>query len=203
MSNQNPTIPEGPEVWPDDKPFAPPEGTMIIRPFKGLMKFWPNDQADRPDTAWVQWYEQRYLAPLGAAVAQVFQVDLINDAEYIGMPDDAQASFLSCVLTRSQIREVHPGIHEWYPLCVVVKRSIVAAVQVRVDPANQKIEIPRALVWAARDQEYCPVVDPQSGKIENPAVLLGIFARYAELEFGILPGAGEQPNVSDTLIIAP
>lgn len=197
-------MPTEPEEWPEDKPFAPPEeGTMILRPFKELMRFWPNDQADRQDVQWLHQYEQRYIAPLGIGIAQVFHVDLINDDEYLGMPDEAKATYLSCIMTRSQVREIRQGTWEWYPICVVVRKCIVAAVQVRVDPANQKIEIPMALVWSQEHQEYAPIRDDKAGKIENPAVLLDIFSRYAALEFNITGPAKPTEDADSPLIVAP
>jgi len=171
------------EEWPEDEPIKPPDGTLIIQPFRELMQFWPNDQWDRDDAVWVQPYEQRFMAPLGNGMANIFGVNLINDEEYIGMPEEAKASFLSCVLTRSQIREVQTGIYEWYPLCVVVRYCIVVGVQVRIDRSNQKIEIPRAMLWSRQQQEYIPVFDQVAGKIENPAVVLRVLDRYAQLEF--------------------
>lgn len=173
----------GPEEWPDDKPLVPPEGTPIIRPFKQLMRFWPNDQWDRDDVAWVDQYERKYLAPLGENIAKIFRVDLINDAEYLSIPEDARVGQLSCVLTRSQIQEMRSGVFEWYPICVVVSGTIIAGVQVNLDRSNQQIEIPKALLWSKAQQEYIPVFDQVTGKIENPAVLLQIFDRYMQLEF--------------------
>ena len=184
MREQKIEMPTGPEEWPEDKQAGQTDGVAIIQPFKELMRFWPNDQPDREDVQWTHQYEQRYLAPLGAGIAKSFQVDLINDTDYITMPEEARASFLSCVLTRSEIKEVRPGIWEWYPICAVVRQHIVAAVQVQVDRTNQRIEIPRALLWSKQQQEYVPVFDAQTGKIENPAVLFEIFSRYAAMEFG-------------------
>jgi len=175
------------EEWPDDQPMEPPEGVPIIKPFRELMKFWPNDQWDRDDVQWVIPFEQRFLIPLGEGIAQIFGVGLISDEMYIAAPEEAKATHLSCVMTRSQIKEVSPGIFEWYPLCIVVKGSIVAAVQVRIDPANNNIEIPMALCWANSDQEYIPVADPATNRIENPAVLLQVFDRYAQIEFAPPP----------------
>jgi len=172
------------EEWPDDKPIGPPEGTPIIQPFKQLMKFWPNDQWDRDDVAWVLPWEQKYLAPLGQNIARIFGVDLINDQEYLSMPEEATVQQLSCVMTRSQIREVQTGIFEWYPICVVISMTIVAGIQVRLNRTEGKIEIPKAMLWSRQQQEYVPVFDHVTGKIENPAVLLEIMHRYNQMEFG-------------------
>ncbi|KKM18744.1 hypothetical protein LCGC14_1662590 [marine sediment metagenome] len=181
------------EVWPANKPMEPPEGIPIIKPFKELMQFWPNDQWDRDDVVWVEPFERRYLAPLGEGIAKIFGVGLINDEQYISGPEDAKATYLSCVLTRSQIKEVHPGVFEWYPICIVIGGSIIVAVQVQADPANNNnIEIPMALCWASSDQEYIPIADPVTNKVDNPAVLLDVFRRYAQIEFAPPP---PQPQI--------
>jgi hypothetical protein len=170
------------EEWPEDKQIAPPEGTMILKPFKELMQFWPNDQWFRDDVAWVDPLEQQFFSPLGKRIAEVFDVSLINDAEYISMPEDAKASFLSCVLTRSQIKEIRTGVFEWFPISVVVRYCVIAAVQTQVDRSNRSVVIPQALVWSRDNHTYIPITDPTTGRIDNPAVLLKVFTKYIEME---------------------
>jgi len=170
------------EYGEDEKPVVAPAGVPIIRPYKDLTHFWPNDQSDRDDVSWVFPYEVRYLKPLGERIAQVFHVNLIDDDEYIGMPEEAKATQLSCVLTRSQLRDTGTGIFTWDPICVVVKYMVMVAVQIRLDQPNNRIDIVKALLWANSQQTYVPVFDEKAGKIENPGVLLQILERYAGLE---------------------
>ena len=170
------------EEWDASQPMKPPEGTPIIRPFKELTTFYPNDQANRDDVQWVVPYETRYLRPLGDNIARIFGVSLARDHEYMQMPEEAKAAHLSCVMTRAQIQETQTGIFEWTPLCVVVKYCIMVAVQVRIDRHSNQIEIPKCLLWAKAQQAYVPVFDEAAGKIENPGVLLQILAKYAQME---------------------
>jgi hypothetical protein len=165
-----------------EAPVTAPEGVPIIRPFKELTSFWPNDQADREDVSWVMPYEVKYLKPFGNGVAKIFGVNLIDDAEYIALPEDVKATHLFTVLTRSEIREKHPGKFVWYPVCVVLKYVIMVAVEVMIDRANQKIDIMKMLLWSKSQQAYVPVFDEKAGKIENPAVLLQILEKYARME---------------------
>jgi len=170
------------EEWDTSRPMLPPDGTLIFRPFKELTTFYPNDQANRDDVQWVHPYEVRYLRPLGENIARIFGVHLARDREYIQMPEEVKATHLSCVMTRAQIRETQTGIFEWTPLCVIVKYCIMVAVHVRIDRNNNKIEIPKCLLWSKGQQEYVPVVDEVTGKIEHPGVLLQILATYAQME---------------------
>lgn len=170
------------EEWPDDKPIAPPDGSEIIQPFRDLTRFWPNDQWDRDDVNWVEPFERRYIQPLGMQVANIFQVDLIDDADYLSMPEEARASFLSCVMTRSQVREVASQTFGWNPICVVVRQFIMVAVEMKIHRPSGKIEIPKCLLWSKHQQTYAPVFDEVTGRIENPGVILQILDRYARLE---------------------
>jgi len=170
------------EEWDPNEPMVPPEGTPIIRPFKELTTFYPNDQSNRDDVQWVQPYEHRYLRPLGENIARIFGVELARDNDYLQMPETVKATHLSCVLTRAQIRETQTGIFEWSPLCVVVKYCIMVAVQVRIHRESNHLEIPKCLLWSNAQQEYVPVFDEASGRIDNPGVLLQVLAKYAQME---------------------
>jgi len=170
------------EEWPEDKPAVPPTPQLIIQPFKDLMTFYPNDQADHETLQWIDPIEQRYLRPLGLGAARVFHVDLIDDDEYIEMPEEAKNTCLSCVLTRAEVRETQLGWFEWHPLLVVVKYCIYVAVQVRVERATGKLEIPRCMLWSQAQQQYVPIVDPKSTHIENPGILLQILDQYQRIE---------------------
>jgi len=170
------------EEWDTSKPMVPPEGTPIIRPFKELTTFYPNDQANCDDVQWVHPYEVRYLRPLGENIARIFGVELARDREYLQMPEEVKATHLSCVMTRAQIRETQTGIFEWSPLCVIVKYCIMVAVQVRIDRTHNLLEIPKCLLWSNAQQTYVPVFDEVTGKIENPGVLLQVLAKYAQME---------------------
>lgn len=165
-----------------ETPVTAPEGVPIIRPFKELTSFWPNDQADRDDVAWVAPFEAKYLQPFGRGIAKIFGVNLINDAEYISLPEDVKATHLFTVLTRSQIMEKHPGRFVWHPVCVVLKYVIMVAVEVMIDRANHKIDITKMLLWSKAQQSYVPVFDEKAGKIENPAVIFQILEKYARME---------------------
>ena len=170
------------EEWPEDKPIGPPEDSPIVRPFKDLMTFYPTDQGHREELQWVEALEQRFLIPFGETVAKIFRVDLIDDEDYISMPEEAKAATLSCVMTRAQIRETQTGYFEWHPLCIVVKYCIYAAMQIRVERSTLRYEVPKLMLWAGAQQTYVPVVDPQSGKIEDPKVLFPIFTQYQKIE---------------------
>lgn len=163
---------------PDD--YAPPEGIQIIRPFKELTQFYPCEHPEQHD--WVGRFEVRYLRPLANNVARVFGVPLIDDAQYTEMPEEAKATYLSVVLTRADILQTIPGTFEWMPICVVARYSIVVGIQIRIDPANNKIQIPMMLLWNNLDQQYVPVGDSVKGHIENPAVILQVLSRYARME---------------------
>jgi hypothetical protein len=160
--------------------YDPPEGTRIFQPFKGLTPFWPNDQPHREK--WLEPVEQKYLHPFGTAVAQIFAVDLITDADYVVLDEDSKANMLFTVMTRADVREVRPGIFEWFPICVVVKYFIMVGVQVQLDAATQKAKMLMAQLWAKDQQAYVPVFDHVTGYIENPGVLLQVLEKYARLE---------------------
>lgn len=170
------------EEWDENEPIAPPDGVPIVRPFKDLTQFWPNDQPQREDVSWVMPYEKRYLEPLGNGVAKVFGVNLINDQEYITLPENVKATHLFTVLTRSSIQEKHPGKFVWHPICVVVKYVITVAIEIMLDRSNQQIDITKMFLWSNKQQTYAPVFDEKAGKIQNPAVLLQILERYSNLE---------------------
>jgi hypothetical protein len=165
---------------PEGEPCTPPDGIAIIRPFHELTIFDPCEALDEND--WVERFEMRYTRPLALGVARVFDVNLIDDATYIEMPEEAKSSYLSCVLTRAGIAQIRPGIFEWTPIVVVARYMIVVAIRVQIDAANNSIAIPMLLLWNNAAQEYAPVVDEKAGKIENPAVILQILNRYAHME---------------------
>lgn len=160
--------------------YDPPEGTQIFQPFKGLTHFWPNDQPHRQN--WLVPLEQKYLQPFGTLVANIFGVSLINDTDYLAIPEDDRARMLFTIMTRSDMQEVRPGIFEWYPICVVVKYCIMVGVKVQLDAADKKMKMLMAQLWAKDQQTYVPIVDHVAGYIENPAVLLQILEKYARLE---------------------
>lgn len=170
------------QEWPDDKPIGPPSVNQIVQPFKELTQFYPNDQWHREDIQWVEALEKRFLVPFGEVVARIFRVDLIDDQDYISMPEETKAAVLSCVLTRSQIRETQTGYFEWYPVCVVVKYCVYAAIQVRVERSTLRHEVQKLLLWSGAEQQYVPIVDPQTGKIEDPKVLFPILEKYQQME---------------------
>lgn len=160
--------------------YDPPDGTRIFQPFKGLTHFWPNDQPQREN--WLAPVEQKYLQPFGVLVAAIFGVTLITDTEYLAITEDDRAQMLFTILTRADVREVRPGIFEWYPICVVVKYCVMVGVKVQLDAASKKMKMLMAQLWAKDQQAYVPVVDHVTGYIENPAVLLQVLEKYARLE---------------------
>jgi len=165
---------------PEGQEYEPPEGTRIIQPFKELTSHYAYEHREEDD--WLIPWEKDYLAPLGQGIARVFEVDLINDAQYNGLTEDQRATWLTCLLTRSQLRETQTGVFAWHPLCVVVKYCIMVAVEVRLDRTKRTIEIPKFLLWANDQQSYIPIFDEKTGRIDNPADILQVLATYARME---------------------
>jgi hypothetical protein len=153
---------------------------QIIRPHKELKRFWPNDQPQRFDM--LAPYESQILFGFGSVVARIFSVDLINDLEYDGMPEESKASYLSVVLTRAEVKQTGIGIYEWDPIVVVVKYTIFVAVHCQLDVSKGQLLFKEMILWNNRAQEYAPIVDPKLGYIEDPRVLLTILERYAQYE---------------------
>ena len=121
--------------------YEPPAGTPIIRPYRDLMQFFP-----APSPApyeWLRKYRER-IDRLGIGVASVFQVAAIRDGTYAVMPEEMKATYLSCVVTDANLHEVSPGRFEWDAICVVVRYHVLVAVQLRIEPATNVFEIPRA-----------------------------------------------------------
>jgi len=166
---------------PEDERYDPPAGIQIFRPFKELTQFFP---CPKPEATplWIVPFEERYLQPLAEGVAKVFQVPLIDDADYHEMSEEQKATLLSCCLTHAEILQIHPGTFTWCPVVVVVKYMVMVAIKVEVTPNEKKIIITQMKLWNNAAQEYAEICDPQKGYIENPAVLLQILHRYAEME---------------------
>lgn len=164
--------------------YQPPEGVHIIRPFKELKEFWPNDQSHRLEM--LAPFEQQHLIGFGTHVASIFGVDLINDLEYVSVPEEGKASCIFVVLTRAGVKQVSLSIYEWDPIVVAVKYTKFVAVHCQLDVSNNTLIFKHMLLWNNRAQEYAPVFDEEAGQIRDPRILLEILSRYAQYE-GLAP----------------
>ncbi len=160
--------------------YRPPDGIPIFKPFHGLAEFWPDDQPERTD--WILNHEQRLIAPLGRQVADVFGVRLATDLDYAQQPEDFKATSLFCVMTRAGLREAHPGIYAWSPICVVARYCVMAEIRCQLDPANGYLWVMDMLVWSRQDKRYVPVMDEKEGWIKNPGVVVEVLRRYGAIE---------------------
>lgn len=165
---------------PEGQKYEPPEGTLIVQPFRELTSHFAYEYEEKDD--WLIPWEKDYLYPLGRGIARIFEVDLINDTQYNGLTEEQRATWLTCLMTRSQLRETQTGVFVWHPLCLVVKYFIMVAVEVRLDRTKHTIEIPKFLLWDNSNQNYVPIFDEKTGRIDNPADILQVLAKYAKLE---------------------
>jgi hypothetical protein len=167
-------------ILPAGARYDPPAGTPVLTPYKELMQFTPAAQATTH--AWLQKYRDEYIDPLGQAIATVFQVRPMRDAAYLQMPEEMKATYLSCVVTDAGLGAVSSGTYEWDAICVVVRYMSIVTVKLRIDPARGSCEIPLAMLWSNRQQEYVPVFDHATGKIADPHTLIYVLERYARFE---------------------
>lgn len=158
--------------------YQPPEGAKIIKPaasgqFYDLGN--PSAQTDR-----LQAYERRYVIPVAMSVATAFDVMPIHDDVYRHIGEYPKSHNLFCVMSRSNIKRTGDYL-DWDPVVVVVKKFVIVKVNCHLYPNKPDFVVRRLWLWNSKDQEYAPVGDDQSKRVD-PALIPYIMGRYIELE---------------------
>jgi len=163
---------------PDGETYVPPEGVRSIRPWKDMLIF---DPMPAPKVDWLDKFEQQHFAQAAERVAALFRVQLGRDPDYNRLTDEERISSLFVVLTKRSFVPSASGIHKYWPIALVVKKIVMAAVEAELDPANNHAHFTALRLWNEEDKEYVPVGDEVTGTISLNAIL-GVLERFGKMQ---------------------